>query len=49
MIHYDPKNSKIRSKGANIHEIYGEVLTDNSKMLSLAKKLGYTTQWLLTE
>lgn len=29
-----------------LHEIYGEVLTDNQKMLGLCRKLGYKTEWL---
>ncbi|HUL36350.1 MAG TPA: bifunctional acetate--CoA ligase family protein/GNAT family N-acetyltransferase [Thermodesulfobacteriota bacterium] len=29
-----------------LHEIYGEVLTDNEKMLKLCRKLGFTTKWL---
>lgn len=29
-----------------LHEIYGEVLTDNDKMLGLCRKLGFTTHWL---
>ena len=29
-----------------LHEVYGEVLTDNHKMLALCRKLGYTTKWL---
>lgn len=29
-----------------LHEIYGEVLTENDNMLDLCKKLGYTTKWL---
>jgi acetyltransferase len=29
-----------------VHEIYGEVLTDNDKMLGLCRKLGYSTKWL---
>ena len=33
-----------REKG--LEEIVGEVLTENEKMLNLAKKLGFTSQWL---
>ena len=29
-----------------VHEIYGEVMTDNKKMLGLCRKLGFTTKWL---
>ena len=29
-----------------LHEIYGDVLTDNEKMLGLCRKLGFTTKWL---
>jgi acetyltransferase len=29
-----------------LHEIYGEVLTDNDKMLGLCRKLGFKTKWL---
>jgi acetyltransferase len=29
-----------------LHEIHGEVLTDNQKMLGLCRKLGYKTKWL---
>ena len=29
-----------------LHEIYGEVLTDNDRMLRLCRKLGFTTKWL---
>jgi RimJ/RimL family protein N-acetyltransferase len=31
-----------REKG--LYEMYGEVLTDNKKMLSFCKKLGFTEQ-----
>jgi acetyltransferase len=30
-----------------LEEIVGEALTENEKMLKLARKLGFTTQWLL--
>ena len=29
-----------------LDEIYGEVLTENQKMLTIVRKLGFTTQWL---
>lgn len=28
-----------------LHEIHGDVLTDNDKMLRLCRKLGFTTKW----
>jgi acetyltransferase len=33
-----------REKG--LEEVYGDVLSENEKMLKLARKLGFTTQWL---
>jgi hypothetical protein len=33
-----------REKG--LEEIVGDVLAENMKMLKLARKLGFTTQWL---
>ncbi len=32
-----------REKG--LEEVYGDVLAENEKMLKLARKLGFTTQW----
>jgi len=29
-----------------LHEIYGDVLTDNEKMLGLCRNLGFKTKWL---
>lgn len=33
-------------KWKGLHEINGEVLTDNTKMLKLCRKVGFTTKWL---
>jgi acetyltransferase len=29
-----------------LHEVYGEVLTENDKMLGLCRKMGFSTKWL---
>jgi acetyltransferase len=34
------------ARGKGLHEIYGEVLTENDRMLGLCRKLGFTTKML---